>query len=55
MAVGGADRDAYVGDLVTLDASGSYDLDGDTLSYRWTAVTALVGYPLPTLSGTGDS
>ena len=53
VAVGGADRDAYVGDLVTLDASGSYDLDGDTLSYRWTAVTAPVGYPLPTLSGTG--
>jgi hypothetical protein len=53
VAVGGADRDAYVGDLVTLDASGSYDLDGDTLSYRWTSVTAPAGYPLPTLSGTG--
>jgi hypothetical protein len=55
VAVGGADRDAYVGDLVTLDASGSYDLDGDTLSYRWIAVTAPAGYPLPTLSGTGAS
>lgn len=55
VAVGGADRDAYVGDLVTLDASGSYDLDGDTLSYRWTTVAAPAGYPLPTLFGTGAS
>ncbi len=54
VAVGGADQDVFVGDFVQLDGAGSYDADGDRLSYLWTAVTGPVGYPLPTLSGTGS-
>src|SRR5690606_43370 len=32
----GSDQDGVVGQLVTLDATGSTDLDGDTLTYSWT-------------------
>lgn len=35
VAEAGPDITAYVGDAVTLDGSGSTDLDGDILSYRW--------------------
>jgi hypothetical protein len=39
----GNDRTVVVGDLVKLDATGSTDVDGDTLSYRWTLLTAPPG------------
>src|SRR5690606_7020016 len=35
VAEAGPDITAYIGDTVTLDGSGSTDLDGDILSYRW--------------------
>ena len=34
----GVDQTAVVGDLVTLDGSGSRDADGDSLSYAWSQV-----------------
>jgi hypothetical protein len=46
VASAGADQTAAVGDSVTLDASGSVDVDGDTLSYAWTQT----GGPTATLS-----
>ncbi len=35
VADAGADEVVYVGEPATLDGSGSYDLDGDSLSYSW--------------------
>ncbi|MBU4263973.1 MAG: hypothetical protein KKC76_19125, partial [Proteobacteria bacterium] len=35
----GEDRSAFVGDDVTLDGSGSSDVDGDLLSFRWSFIT----------------
>jgi hypothetical protein len=43
----GLDQDVNVGALVKLDASGSSDPDGDTLSYTWSQVSG----PSVTLSG----
>jgi len=36
VAEAGPDRGAFKNDLVSLDATGSTDVDGDTLSYVWT-------------------
>src|SRR5690606_25207218 len=36
VADAGADQDGLVDEQVTLDGTGSTDLDGDTLSYAWT-------------------
>jgi hypothetical protein len=38
VAVAGSDRVAVVDEIVTLNGSGSYDPDGDSLGYRWTLV-----------------
>jgi hypothetical protein len=39
IADAGAAQSAFDGDLITLDGSGSYDNDGDTLSYQWAQVS----------------
>ena len=39
----GSHRTVVAGDLVTLDASGSTDVDGDALSYHWTLLTTPAG------------
>jgi RHS repeat-associated protein len=36
VAQAGADQTAVLGSVIALDASGSTDVDGDLLSYRWT-------------------
>ena len=36
VAVPGADQTARMHDTVTLDGTGSSDVDGDTLTYAWT-------------------
>ncbi|MCK0538661.1 PKD domain-containing protein [Alcanivorax quisquiliarum] len=40
VAHAGADQFVKAGDTVTLDGSGSFDADGDTLSYHWQLVAA---------------
>jgi hypothetical protein len=40
VAVAGPDRVAAVQETVVLNASGSYDPDGDTITYQWTLVAA---------------
>ena len=41
VAVAGPDQSVFIGvDSAVLDGSGSYDPDGDTLTYRWTLVAA---------------
>ncbi len=39
----GPDQTVFVTDTVTLDGSGSSDVDGDTLSYAWTLTAVPVG------------
>jgi hypothetical protein len=39
IADAGADQEAFDGDLITLDGSGSYDNDGDTLTYQWAQIS----------------
>jgi RHS repeat-associated protein len=43
VAAAGPDQSVAVGDLVTLDGSGSSDTDGDTLRYNWTLVSVPAG------------
>jgi len=50
VASAGADQSAVVGQSVTLDAAGSTDADGDTLSYQWTQTAG----PAATLSSTTE-
>ncbi|MCG3200065.1 MAG: hypothetical protein GHCLOJNM_04594 [bacterium] len=54
VANAGPDQQAVVGQLVTLDGSGSTDLDGDTLSFAWQFV-ARPGGSTATLSGAGTA
>jgi YD repeat-containing protein len=35
VAAAGEDQTVFTGDTVTLDGGGSYDVDGDPLTYRW--------------------
>jgi RHS repeat-associated protein len=37
----GLDQSVYQGDLVTLDGSGSVDLDGDSLTYQWSFTSVI--------------
>ncbi|MCG8429368.1 MAG: PKD domain-containing protein, partial [Chromatiales bacterium] len=43
VADAGADQSVMVGDAVTLDASGSSDVNGDAMSYQWSLVSAPAG------------
>jgi hypothetical protein len=46
VANAGLDRNVKAGALVQLDGSGSYDPDGDRLSYQWSLVSAPPGSTL---------
>jgi PKD repeat protein len=43
VADAGADQSGLVGDRVTLDGSGSYDVDADRLTYAWSLTTVPAG------------
>lgn len=43
LADAGPDRTAFVGDTVTLDGTGSSDVDGDPLAFSWSIVAAPAG------------
>ena len=43
VANAGADQTPYVNDTVTLDGSGSYDVDGNLLTYSWAFTTVPAG------------
>ena len=47
VAEAGNDQEAIEGDLISLDGSGSYDNDGDSLTYQWTQISG----PTVSLSG----
>ncbi len=51
VAEAGPDQSVYVGDAVTLNGSGSTDLDGDRLTYRW----ALINQPEGSAAALSDS
>ena len=52
VAYAGTDQSVYVGSTVTLDGSGSSDVDGNSLTYSW-AFTAIPTGSSATLSNTG--
>ena len=65
VAQAGVDQKVDSGNAVTLDASASYDLDGDTLSFTWSqtsgttvtltnATTATPGFTAPTVTANTD-
>ncbi|NVJ62172.1 MAG: fibro-slime domain-containing protein, partial [Gammaproteobacteria bacterium] len=39
VANAGPDQNFHIGDTLKLDGSGSYDLDGDAITYQWTIVS----------------
>src|SRR5690606_39591503 len=39
VANAGPDQQAYIGNTLTLDGSGSSDADGDSLTYQWTILS----------------
>lgn len=43
VANAGTDQTHFIGDTITLDGSGSRDLDGDTMTFRWTLHSAPPG------------
>ena len=43
IADAGPDQTGFVGDTVTLDASGSSDADGDTITFSWTLISVPPG------------
>jgi len=43
VADAGPDQTVFVGDTVQLDGSGSYDVDGDLLTFTWTFVSRPIG------------
>jgi hypothetical protein len=50
VADAGPDQPVFIGDTVTLDGSGSTDVDGDGLTYRW----SIVGAPADSTSVLSD-
>ncbi|MEN8135820.1 MAG: DUF1566 domain-containing protein [Thermodesulfobacteriota bacterium] len=46
----GLDQTVKIGDSITLDGRGSYDPDGDVLTYRWIPAKLLAGYTPHTIS-----
>jgi len=55
VADAGPDQNVFVGDTASLDASSSFDLDGDALSYSWTLTDSPVGSTASLQNPTGVS